>query len=494
MVAHGWILTSLIFFLLFYPRGSLAALVNVTVDDTNGDLVTGVPVVYSPPQAWNIGQNCTGCTAKPDPAQVYMGTWHDATFVPTTSDSASEGIISLTVPFNGGAVYVYCILTFTFDHPAGNSDMLFWIDNDIVGTFELPANGSTVYDYHFPVYVNESIEAGPHTFRLETGHNNTKSTLLFDSLVYTHDDTSMGNSTSGGGSRHNSSHVHGSPRPGQQLENAKHSLSKKFTIIIAVVSSLLGTVIVIGTVILFIILRRRRRQRSQQLSSPSTESSDSPTALLGKEGPGERWIARHSQDKALPPIVTDTHSLQSGSASAPHSTARAEQQPPWLSRDPYPSSNVGHSTVSPVSPATTTSSSGIVYALQPPTRNSSVRTRRLPSPWESQSATGRTPIVPSPADTLYFPPTFPYALATGDSDIRSTELTRSSTQATYGTIASSIAPYSDPVARDPREDSELMSPVTDRSEPTSAAARSIREPLPPSYHDSQRHSEKRRRP
>ncbi|KZT23803.1 hypothetical protein NEOLEDRAFT_1052665, partial [Neolentinus lepideus HHB14362 ss-1] len=161
-----------------------ATLTNVTVDDTGGDPFTGAQVAYSPAGAWNTGGDCVGCTAHPDPSQMYMRTWHDATFVPASSGDSPSNIVSLSVPFYGGAIYVYCVLTFTYDHPAGNSDMQFWIDSDIVGQFELPANGSTDYEYNFPVYVNESIEAGLHTFRLETGHNNTKSLVLFDYLVY----------------------------------------------------------------------------------------------------------------------------------------------------------------------------------------------------------------------------------------------------------------------------------------------------------------------
>ena len=56
------------------------ALVNVTVDDSGSDPRTGYPFSYSPQADWNIGQDCPGCVAQPNPTQAFMGTWHDATY------------------------------------------------------------------------------------------------------------------------------------------------------------------------------------------------------------------------------------------------------------------------------------------------------------------------------------------------------------------------------------------------------------------------------
>lgn len=80
---------------------TLANLINVTIDDRFGDEKTGTKIIYSPPDAWNMGEQCSGCTARPDSTQAYMGTspdlkndhciwtssvkilgtWHDGTFV-----------------------------------------------------------------------------------------------------------------------------------------------------------------------------------------------------------------------------------------------------------------------------------------------------------------------------------------------------------------------------------------------------------------------------
>lgn len=56
----------------------MANLVNITIDDTNGDYM-GNAITYTPVDAWNSGADCQGCTAHPDEASVVNGTWHDGT-------------------------------------------------------------------------------------------------------------------------------------------------------------------------------------------------------------------------------------------------------------------------------------------------------------------------------------------------------------------------------------------------------------------------------
>lgn len=85
---------------------SLARLVNITIDDQNGDPQTGQVINYNPPEAWKPGQTCTGCTAKPSPASnAYMGTWQDASYNPndTATNSVPGQVIQASVPFIGGS-------------------------------------------------------------------------------------------------------------------------------------------------------------------------------------------------------------------------------------------------------------------------------------------------------------------------------------------------------------------------------------------------------
>ena len=55
---------------------------NVTVDDTNGDPITGNQFAYFPSLSWNLGQSCGSvCKAPVDVSLAYMNTWHDTTWV-----------------------------------------------------------------------------------------------------------------------------------------------------------------------------------------------------------------------------------------------------------------------------------------------------------------------------------------------------------------------------------------------------------------------------
>lgn len=83
---------------------ALAVLVNVTIDDQFGDPSTGQHIAYSPEDAWQVGQTCQACTAKPTPAEdAYLGTWSDASFNPSgnaTNDVPGQ-VIKASVSFTG---------------------------------------------------------------------------------------------------------------------------------------------------------------------------------------------------------------------------------------------------------------------------------------------------------------------------------------------------------------------------------------------------------
>ena len=70
----------LVFAFLLIPS-VLSVLINVTIDDTFADPLTGYHFDYSPATSWSIGANCDGCSALPDSSQVYDKTWHTGTFV-----------------------------------------------------------------------------------------------------------------------------------------------------------------------------------------------------------------------------------------------------------------------------------------------------------------------------------------------------------------------------------------------------------------------------
>lgn len=64
----------------FWFFSAQAVLVNMTIDDTTGDSLTGALVTYTPPDAWNSTATCNNdCAVKPDVKKLEAGTWHDST-------------------------------------------------------------------------------------------------------------------------------------------------------------------------------------------------------------------------------------------------------------------------------------------------------------------------------------------------------------------------------------------------------------------------------
>ncbi|KAL5490713.1 hypothetical protein ACEPAI_5547 [Sanghuangporus weigelae] len=172
-------------------------MINVTIDDAFGDPTNGRQIQYFPSTAWQRGDGCQPCTAKPSPASdAWLGTWHDATFNPndTATNSALGQIIVASAQFTGTAVYVNCILTRSFTSPDGNTDMTFYFDDDDnpADVFQKTPNGDTSYQFGVTVFSATNLPFGEHTVRLEVGHAGQKALVLLDSITYTADDGSGG--------------------------------------------------------------------------------------------------------------------------------------------------------------------------------------------------------------------------------------------------------------------------------------------------------------
>lgn len=75
------------------------ALINVTVDDAGTNQLTGLGFSYAPVSDWNFGPNCTECVAHLNQSQLYMGSWHDATYDGPSGPRAE--LQSATLGFNG---------------------------------------------------------------------------------------------------------------------------------------------------------------------------------------------------------------------------------------------------------------------------------------------------------------------------------------------------------------------------------------------------------
>ncbi|KAF9008314.1 hypothetical protein BDQ17DRAFT_1237124 [Cyathus striatus] len=167
-----------------------AILVNVTVDDSLPDPLTGQLITYHPTTLWNVGQNCTSCTAVLDGASMYDRTWHDGTYYPADSNLPPSGPSNLTFLFNGTAIYVFCALALSTSSPTGYSNMTFYIDGELVGQFEkIPPGIQGKYLYNKTVYSNTNLPPGQHAFTLQNGqpgNAGNKSLTLFDYLVYSY--------------------------------------------------------------------------------------------------------------------------------------------------------------------------------------------------------------------------------------------------------------------------------------------------------------------
>ncbi len=83
-----------LFYLLLLVSTTRAGLVNVTIDDTYGDLTTGQKPIYQPSGPWK-GPSCTSCDIVPSAALALDGTWTAATYDPSLNN------ISITFSFTG---------------------------------------------------------------------------------------------------------------------------------------------------------------------------------------------------------------------------------------------------------------------------------------------------------------------------------------------------------------------------------------------------------
>ncbi|OSD05807.1 hypothetical protein PYCCODRAFT_1361878 [Trametes coccinea BRFM310] len=171
--------------LAFLVPISSAVRYNVTIDDTYGDPTNNEQISYSPLEAWKLGQRCTDCTAEPDAARAYNGTWHDgsANDPATPLDAAT---LMANVRFIGEAVYVYCILIGSTRSPDGYSFLRFYLDGNQVGEFIHDPDGDSTYQYNVPVYVNHSVPFAGHLLQIVNGAIGGKQSLiLLDYVVYT---------------------------------------------------------------------------------------------------------------------------------------------------------------------------------------------------------------------------------------------------------------------------------------------------------------------
>ncbi|KAF8995036.1 hypothetical protein BDQ17DRAFT_1430648 [Cyathus striatus] len=168
--------------LLQLINAAKAVLVNVTVDDTIPDPLTGLWITYTT-GGWNRGP-CSNCDAKPDKKSMNNMTWHDSTYYPANSDQPATEPLNAMFNFHGNALYVFCAFA-----PSYNTNMTFYIDGENVGQFERIPPASD-WEYDVLVYSNSSLAARSHQFTLtngQYGYGGQKSLVLFNYVIYSYE-------------------------------------------------------------------------------------------------------------------------------------------------------------------------------------------------------------------------------------------------------------------------------------------------------------------
>ncbi|KAJ7662914.1 hypothetical protein B0H17DRAFT_1257583 [Mycena rosella] len=152
----------------------IAILSNRTVDDFNGDLITGFLPLYEPQNAWNTDGNCTSCSVKPDPTQALDHTWHDS------SQRAGDSPSSVTLQFTGTAIYLFCIVP--ADDATNLVNLTFTLDGTFTGAYTHTPIGSKDISYLVPVLATGGFNNTPHTLVARTA---SPSLFIFDYAMYT---------------------------------------------------------------------------------------------------------------------------------------------------------------------------------------------------------------------------------------------------------------------------------------------------------------------
>ncbi|KAF8891351.1 hypothetical protein BD779DRAFT_1670967 [Infundibulicybe gibba] len=167
-------------FLLFQGTGGAPS--NRTIDDTNGDSLTGFRPVYLPTSFWD-GASCEGCAMRPDPDRAFQRTWTAATFHPELMN------ISINFGFQGTAVYVFFINA----NNQGNAittltECDFYVDGAHSSSYRHTPTASTELDYNVLAFSAMNMLSSDHTISIVTGSKNYSTFLNFDYAIYTTDD------------------------------------------------------------------------------------------------------------------------------------------------------------------------------------------------------------------------------------------------------------------------------------------------------------------
>ncbi|KAG6902982.1 hypothetical protein C0995_008555 [Termitomyces sp. Mi166 len=208
---------------------SLAALVNVTVDDTYGDPETGNNITYLPPDQWNDGPTCGWCPSQDDldRTMILNGTWHDGTA--------------------------------------------------LAGNYSQKRTKDITSQYNFLIYANQTLPQGDHILTIQNGHvNGATSPLLLDYIVYSYDNSLGAPMKSPIRSASAASRTSTSDSPAISAENSQSlEVTSAGKIVGAVLGSIGGVLLVLVAILWH---RQRTWKRPSDLPCPPT-TSPKPTSI-----------------------------------------------------------------------------------------------------------------------------------------------------------------------------------------------------------------------
>ncbi|KAJ7066240.1 hypothetical protein C8F01DRAFT_696968 [Mycena amicta] len=175
-----------LYLLLVTVTPSAAVVTTRTIDDTNGDSVTGAVPVYNPADQFSLNSNCPGCVYHPDPGGAFDQTWHD------TAQLNGAGAMTVSFAFTGTSVSLFCTLVTKqlTSTPVGSTYLALSIDGVSHGTYtHVPAStGDTAgFAYKQKVFEVDGLANIAHNVVLST-NNPQGSYMLFDYASYTFDD------------------------------------------------------------------------------------------------------------------------------------------------------------------------------------------------------------------------------------------------------------------------------------------------------------------
>lgn len=174
-----------------------ARLVNRTIDDEQGDSVTGVKPTYEPTSNWAQGSTCAGCFLTPNKvvsvSRAFDGTWHDSTYTPETPGNPGN---TIEAAFMGTAVYVYFIVPNFVQFTTTLVNVTFSIDGTFYGQYQhIPRTTSTI-SYNTLVFHTTNLANTDHTIEIRASGSNA-SLILFDNMIYTVDEADPTSSSLG---------------------------------------------------------------------------------------------------------------------------------------------------------------------------------------------------------------------------------------------------------------------------------------------------------